>query len=130
MLELHQRRQRQSPNTAKRTYPSADQTKLAGIATNATAGASLTQALAITANTSKRTYPQADETKLAGIETAATTDQTAAELVTSLQTLSGANRLDASAIQNLPQPQGGGLASVATDATLEAWELTLTFKCH
>ena len=106
-------------NTAKRTYPSADQTKLAGIATNATAGASLTQALAITANTSKRTYPQADETKLAGIETAATTDQTAAELVTSLQTLSGANRLDASAIQNLPQPQGGGLASVVTDTSLD-----------
>ena len=105
-------------NTAKRSYPSADQTKLGGVATGATVGATFTQAVAITNNTAKRTYPSADQTKLAGIETAATADQTPAEIVTSLQTLTGANRLDASAVQNLPQPSDGGLSSVATGTSL------------
>ena len=63
-------------------------------------------------------FTEADETKLDGIETAATADQTPAELVTALGTLTGSARLDASAIQNLPQPGDGGLSSVATDGTL------------
>ena len=107
-----------SANTAKRSYPQTDETKLDGIASGATVGATPAQASAITNNTAKRTYPQVDETKLAGIETAATADQTASEIVTSLQTLTGASRLDASAVQNLPQPQGGGLVSVATGTSL------------
>ena len=43
-----------------------------------------------------------------GVEAGATADQTAAEIRDSLQTLSGTARLDASAVQNLPTPGGGG----------------------
>ncbi len=72
-------------NTAKRSYPEADETKLGGIEENATNGAdwleniankptTITeeQATAIEANTAKRSYPEADETKLEGIEENAT----------------------------------------------------------
>ncbi len=72
-------------NTAKRSYPEADETKLEGIEENATVGAdwetnvqnkpttiSEEQATAIEANTAKRSYPEADETKLGGIEENAT----------------------------------------------------------
>ena len=45
--------------------------------------------------------------------------QTAAEIVTALQGLTGNARLDASAIKNLPQPGDGGLSSVTSDPTLE-----------
>ena len=63
-------------------------------------------------------FTNTDETKLDGIETSATADQTPAELVTALETLTGDARLNASAIRDLPQPQGGGLVSVNTDASL------------
>lgn len=72
-------------NTAKRSYPEADQTKLTGIEDHATAGAdwqtnitnkptTITeeQASAIEANSAKRSYPEADETKLGGVEENAT----------------------------------------------------------
>ncbi len=72
-------------NSAKRSYPEADETKLGSIEENATAGAdwlvniankptTITdeQATAIEANTAKRSYPEADETKLGGIEENAT----------------------------------------------------------
>jgi chorismate synthase len=72
-------------NTAKRSYPEADETKLGGIEENATNGAdwleniankptTITeeQAAAIEANTAKRSYPEADERKLGGIEENAT----------------------------------------------------------
>ena len=59
-----------------------------------------------------------DETKLDGIETSATADQSNTEIRDSLQSLTGANRLDAAAIRNLPQPGDGGLAAVSTDGTL------------
>ena len=61
-------------------------------------------------------FTAADETKLDGIETGATADQTGAEMVTALEGLSGNARLQASAIRNLPS--GGGLSTVASDATL------------
>ena len=54
-------------NTAKRSYPQTDETKLDGIATGATVGATPTQASAITANTAKRNYPSGDQAKLGGI---------------------------------------------------------------
>ena len=76
------------------------------------------QAAAIVLNTAKRSYPSTDQNKLSMIEDDATADQTGAEIRIALQGLTGANRLDASAIQNLPQPGDGGLSSVATDGTL------------
>ena len=65
-------------------------------------------------------FTDADESKLDGIEANATADQTGAEIVTALQGLSGNDRLDASAVKNLPTGggNGGGLSSVATDNTL------------
>ena len=72
----------------------------------------------IQANTNKRTYPSADQTKLGLIEANATADQTPTEIRNDLQSLTGSNRLDASAIQNLPQGGDGGLSSVASDGTL------------
>ena len=76
------------------------------------------QAAAIVLNTAKRSYPSTDQNKLSMIEDDATADQTGAEIRIALQALTGVNRLDASAIQNLPQPGDGGLSSVAHDATL------------
>ena len=49
-------------------------------------------------------------TKLMGIEDGATADQTAAEIRDALQTLTGTDRLDASAIRNLPNPANAGSA--------------------
>ena len=65
-------------------------------------------------------FTSADETKLDGIEAGATADQTAAEIVSALEALSGEARLDAGAIKNLPTGGGGGsgLTSVLSDATL------------
>ena len=72
-------------NNAKRSYPQADEDKLAGIEEGATAGAdwetnvankpttiTAEQAAAIEANTQKVSYPQADSDKLATIEENAT----------------------------------------------------------
>ena len=73
---------------------------------------------AVNLNTAKRTYPQTDQNKLSMIEDDATADQTGAEIRLALQGLTGANRLDASAIQNLPEPADGGLSAVAHDGTL------------
>ena len=44
--------------------------------------------------------------------------RTAAETATLLSALTGEARIDAAAIKNLPEPQGGGLTSVHTDASL------------
>ncbi len=44
--------------------------------------------------------------------------QTAVEIRDELSSLTGTDRLDASAVKNLPQPGDGGLASVESDATL------------
>ena len=62
-------------------------------------------------------FSAADATKLAGIEENSTRDQTPAELVASLTTLTGNSRLPATAIRDLPSGDGG-LASVSTDVTL------------
>ena len=51
-------------------------------------------------------------TKLAGIEDRATADQTASEIKTSLETLTGDDRLDASAVKNLPE---GGVTEFSLD---------------
>lgn len=56
----------------------------------------------VVTNTLKRTYPLADETKLSSIEANAKDDQTPSEIRDALTTLTGAQRLDASAIQNIP----------------------------
>jgi hypothetical protein len=50
--------------------------------------------------------------KLTGIEANATADQTPLELVTALSSLTGTDRLDASAIKNLPSGSGGSVDSV------------------
>ena len=59
------------------------------------------------------TLPSADATNWTRIS-----NFSAGETVTALEALTGDNRLNASAIRNLPQPSDGGLASVATDATI------------
>lgn len=56
-------------------------------------------------NTAKRTYPLVDETKLSTIEDNATADQTATEIRDSLTTLTGLDRLDVTAIKNVPSGQ-------------------------
>ena len=86
-------------------YTSAEKTKLSGIE----AGAQVNVGSEFTA---------AEKTKLGGIEAGATADQTGSEIVTALQGLSGANRLDASAVKNLPTG-GGGLSTVVSDETLD-----------
>ena len=52
-------------NTAKRSYPSGDETKLATIAANATVGATTDQANAIAANTLKTGITQAQSSAIA-----------------------------------------------------------------
>ena len=99
-------------------FTSTEKTKLAGVETGATAGATSQQATDIATNLQKRTYPTADEAKLAGVETSATADQTAEELVTALAGLSGDDRLPASAVRNLPS--GGGSQTALSFATPES----------
>ena len=62
---------------------------------------------------STQRFTATDETKLDGIEDGATADQTGAEMVTALSGLSGAARLPASAVRDLPAP--------GTALTLTAW---------
>ena len=50
-----------------------------------------------------------DEAKLRGIEDGATADQTAEEIKTALETLTGDDRLDASAVKNIPSGGRGGV---------------------
>ena len=47
-------------------------------------------------------YSTAEKTKLAGIETSATADQTAGEIISLIEGETGADRLDASKLRNLP----------------------------
>ena len=70
-------------------------------------GITTEQANAIAANTQKRSYPQADETKLGTIEDSATADQSPTEIKDALETFTGDERLDASAIKNIPQGGAG-----------------------
>ena len=74
---------------------------------SATGGISTEQANAIAQNTQKRSYPQADETKLGTIEDSATADQTPEEIKEALEGFTGDERLDASAIKNIPQGGAG-----------------------
>ena len=62
-------------------------------------------------NAARITQAQID--KLEGVEPGATQDQTAQEIKTSLETLNGDDRLDATAIKNLPEGGGGGGATRA-----------------
>ena len=64
----------------------------------------------------------AERSKLAGIEADATADQTAAEIVTGLQGLSGGDRLDASAVRNLPSGGGGVTTTQVRDLIAAATE--------
>ena len=58
-------------------------------------------------------FTEADEAKLDGIETGATQDQTGAEIKSALEGLSGGDRLDASAVKNLPAGgSGSGVESI------------------
>ena len=54
------------------------------------------------ASATRKYLTPAERTKLTGIETGATADQTATEIRDSLASLAGVNRLDASAIKNIP----------------------------
>ena len=68
-------------------------------------------------------FAAADRTKLDGIEDGATADQTAAEVVTLLESLSGTARLPASAVQGLHEAATGGVSSDATlsgDGTVDS----------
>ena len=62
-------------------------------------------------------FTDADEAKLDGIEAGAQVNDTAGEIVTKLEGLSGNARLQASAIRNLPSG-GGGLSTVSSDNTI------------
>ena len=66
-------------------------------------------------NVNTNAFTDAASQKLANIEANATADQTATEIRDLLQTLTTTNRLDASAIKNLPTGGGGGGASVGYD---------------
>ena len=63
-------------------------------------------------------FTDADETKLDGIEAGAEVNDSAGEIVSKLEGLTGNSRLEASAIRNLPSGGGGGLSSVSTDDTI------------
>ena len=63
-------------------------------------------------------FSPAEKTKLTGIEEGATADQSADEVKNLLEALTGDDRLNATAIKNLPAGSGGGLSEVASDATL------------
>ena len=110
-------------------YTDDEKNKLAGIETGATAdqtGTEIIDAIDGEIGSSWQTgggsssggLTPAQLAKLNGIEAGATADQTPAEIRDDLQSLTGDDRLDASAVKNLPQPGDGGLSSVATDATL------------
>ena len=68
-------------------------------------------------------YTAQEKTKLAGVETAATADQTAAEIKSSLETLSGSARLSATAIKDLPTQGTSGLTEGQVDARVVAGTL-------
>jgi hypothetical protein len=133
-------------NTAKRSYPEEDETKLEGIEENATVGAdwetnlqnkpttiSEEQATAIEANTAKRSYPEADETKLGGIEENATVG---ADWETNLQnkptTISEeqATAIEANtAKRSYPEEDETKLEGIEENATVGAdWETNLQNK--
>lgn len=81
-------------------------------------GLTTAQANAIIANSAKRSFPQGDETKLDGIENRATADQSGIEIIRRLQRITGGNRLDASAIQNLPA--GADIPTPLTNAQIKS----------
>ena len=63
-------------------------------------------------------FTTADETKLDGIEANAKDDQTAGEIKTALETLTGNDRLSATAIKDIPTGGGGGLDQSAVDSRI------------
>ena len=60
-------------------------------------------------------YTQAEKDKLGDVETDATADQTGGEIVTRLEDLTGTDKLQASAIRDLPTGGGGG-GTITDDA--------------
>lgn len=91
----------ETPTTIKTKYESnadtnaftdAEQTKLAGIESGATADMSASEIkTAYESNADTNAFTDAQETKLAGIETGATTDMTGAEIVAAIDTQLGSS---------------------------------------
>ena len=107
-------------NANTNAYTDDEKTKLTGIEASATADQTAPEIKSLyESNSNTNAFTDGEKTKLAGIETNATADQTASEIKTSLETLSGANRLDASAVKNLP---GGSYDHSASERRLSLLE--------
>ena len=96
-------------NANTNAFNDVEKSKLAGIENSATRDQSASEIKVLyESNTNTNDFTDTEKNKLAGIETNATTDQSAVEIRNELQSLTGSNRLDASAVQNLPVGGGGG----------------------
>ena len=80
-------------------------------------GLTQTRIEAIAAAAALARFSDAEKGKLQGVEANATADQTGAEIITALEAESGDDRLDASAVKNLPE--GGADPTVAQVRDLE-----------
>ena len=98
-------------NADTNAFTDGDESKLDGIETSATADQTASEIkTAYESNADTNAFTDADESKLDGIETSATADQTASEIKGSLETLTGDDRLGASAVKDIPS--GVGRANV------------------
>jgi len=107
-------------NANTNEFDDAEQTKLAGIETAATAdqtNAEIKTAYEANANTNE--FDDAEQTKLAGIETAATADQTNAEIKTAYESNANTNEFDDAEQTKLAGIATGAIANVVEDTTPE-----------
>lgn len=99
-------------------YTQGEKTKLASVEQGATADQSPAEIKRdYESNSNTNAFTDSEKSKLGTVESGATQDQTPAEIRDSLQGLTGTNRLDAAAIKNLPEAEGG-LSTVTTDDTI------------
>ena len=82
-------------------------------------GITRNDAQSVADNAALQRYTPTEKSKLAGIETGATADQTPQEIRNSLQGLTGAARLSASAVKDLPTEGTSGLTEGQVDARVK-----------
>jgi hypothetical protein len=112
-------------NSAKRSYPIADETKLSGIEAGATAdqtGAEIKVAYEAEADTNA--YTDAEKSKLAGIEAGATTDQYISGITTNAAAITAVEAVTDVAIISDTTAAGGGTAIInMVEITQAAYDL-------
>ena len=91
------------PLSVANPFTDADETKLDGIETAATADQTASEIkTAYESNDNTNAFTDAEQTKLGGVEDNATADQTASEIVSAIEGETGNDRLDAQSLRNFP----------------------------